>query len=468
MTITNTLASSIFGDSSKKDKEKKPSSLFNSTYVLPDKPNKTNFTIPVVSTGKKKDEVDVKSTITPGGKKRQKLLAASLLDESNKNEQDKTKDESSVSNNNDVSKEKDETKLPSGDVDESVKENEVKAKADEAGTEESHEDLFKGKRSAEVESRTVFVGNLPITATRKSIAAMFKSCGPVTSARIRSLSTAGIKVSRDQAGNQNLVKKVAVNTNKMQKSMKKTAQGYVVFESEASIPAALELNGKSIEGTELFLRVDRAKATVDSSRSVFVGNLPYRTDESTLRKHFVTGCVLEEDDIENVRIVRDSETMQCRGFGYVLLKGKHLIPEMLNMNDTEYMKKSIRVQICGKRFKGKKGKGPKKKDELIGAAKRHAENFNKEATKKQKLSPPKVNNSKTGKDKVDSNKTGKDKVNSIKTSKDNAKKRGIKKLTPHKAGPSGISKRKASAKKVEKRVKKIQKRMDKGMGKTKK
>ena len=231
----------------------------------------------------------------------------------------------------------------------------------------------------------------------------------------------------------------------MQKTTKKTIQGYVVFESETSVPLALKMNGSVIDGTDLVLRVDHAKPTIDSTRSVFVGNLPYRTEENTLRRHFIDGCGMKEDDIENVRVVRDSETMQCKGFGYILFKEKNFIPDALKLNESEYMKRSIRVNICGKRVKGKRGKESKKKkgDDMTGAAKRVFQ-------KSSKGGPTKKTNKKT----------------------EAIKKRGIKhkkSLVPHKAsGTRGISKRKSSSIKVEKRVKKIQKRIAKGMGKAKK
>lgn len=396
-------------------------------------------------------------------------------DQKEKKEDDSNNNDKQIVDKNDSSKKGDDTKLmgddePNDVAKDSMAKNEVVTKGEDVAPEKTViddsspaktvESVSKNRNSKEEESRTVFVGNLPNTATRKSLATMFKDCGKVESSRIRSLATGGVKVPREQAGNQKLVKKVAVNTNNLQNNkLKKTIQGYVVFEAESSIPAALELNGKLIEGTDFFLRVDLAKPTIDSTRSVFVGNLPYKADESTLRKHFVKECEIKQEDIENVRIVRDSETMQCRGFGYILLKEKHMIPEVLNMNDTEYMKKQIRVQVCGKRFKGKRGNGPKKSDNLTGAAKRHSEKFTKAEAKKEKLSPPKVKSSR---------KMSTDKAN-IKTDKNSAKKRGVKKVTPFKAsGQTGISKRKESKKKVEKRVKKIQKRISKGMGKAKK
>jgi nucleolar protein 12 len=54
----------------------------------------------------------------------------------------------------------------------------------------------------EEEERTIFVGNLPLDIKRTTLASIFKTCGKVKSARIRSVATAGVKVAPEHAGNQ--------------------------------------------------------------------------------------------------------------------------------------------------------------------------------------------------------------------------------------------------------------------------
>jgi RNA recognition motif. (a.k.a. RRM, RBD, or RNP domain) len=53
-----------------------------------------------------------------------------------------------------------------------------------------------------VDERTIFVGNLPLTITRKSLANIFKSCGNVESSRLRSVAAAGVKLPTERAGDQ--------------------------------------------------------------------------------------------------------------------------------------------------------------------------------------------------------------------------------------------------------------------------
>merc|ERR1712176_603420 len=53
---------------------------------------------------------------------------------------------------------------------------------------------------------------------------------------------------------------------------------------------------------------------------------------------------------------RDPKTFQCKGFGYVLLKDSSLINVAVGkIHGSVYMKRTLRVMECNKKFKGKKG-----------------------------------------------------------------------------------------------------------------
>lgn len=236
----------------------------------------------------------------------------------------------------------------------------------------------------------------------------------------------------------------------LEDSPKNTVQGYVVFEKVESVEEALKKNNQDVPNNKgLKLRVDRSKPTLDSSRSVFIGNLPYKASEMSLRTHFCNGCGWDDNDgiVEGVRIVRDKETLQCKGFGYVLLKDKSYVPQALEMHESKYMKREIRVLVCGKRFKNRQGAPKEGSIVTLSGAQRRL----------------------TGKTTLDKSKKSPKKTKDLITTKKDKKKRGTKKKTPvKKSGNAGISKRAATEKKLDKRAKKIQKRIQKGMGKTKK
>mmetsp|Transcript_19387 Transcript_19387/g.28588 ORF Transcript_19387/g.28588 Transcript_19387/m.28588 type:complete len:376 (+) Transcript_19387:117-1244(+) len=325
-----------------------------------------------------------------------------------------------------------------------LRESEKKKKKEASETSESQESKEKNAALLKLEEdRTVFVGNLASGTSRKALASLFKTCGKVKSSRIRSVATAGVKVSPEQAGNQNLVRKVSFNKNQLLETSKKTVQGYVVFEEVESVEEALKLNNSSIPngGDGLLLRVDRAKPTVDSARSVFVGNLPYAADETSLRDHFKAGCGFEEDVINNVRIVRDSETMQCKGFGYILLKDKSYVPYAIDMHESTYKKRELRVMVAGSKFKSTRNGGRKDKDKKkVDPTKRRLDAKLKKANS------------------ISDTILGRKSKSSRAGGKSDAK-------TP---GGAGLSKRAIAKKKTDKRVKQIKKRIEKGMGKGKK
>jgi len=360
------------------------SGLFHTKTELPDRPN--HELVSTINSKRKQEETE-----TPASKKKRK-------ERKRDKNQTKTADENT---------QKVDTTATSGNKD---IEN------------EEHE---KNKES------TIFVGNLALATTRKQLSALFKDCGPIASARIRSVPVKGIKLPRERAGDQNLMKKVCANTNHVDGTLKDSVSGYVVFKKIEAVERALEMNNTKFGGRRI--RVDRASPTIDPSRSVFCGNLPYGAEESTLQDHFVKGCALDLGDIVGVRIIRDRDSHQCKGFGYVLFKEKSMIPAALKLHSTVYMKKQLRVKVCGKRLKGKSGA---KKSEVQEKEKVTVGAFRRLLSKQQK-----------------------------EAAEVNKRKRGQKKSVVKKG--TGLSKRAVLEKKVDKRVKKLQKRASKGMGKAK-
>jgi nucleolar protein 12 len=161
------------------------------------------------------------------------------------------------------------------------------------------------------DSKTLFVGNLPVDQTVKTISAIFKEFGDVESVRLRSVPTAGAKV--DQAGNQDLVRKVSINK-KMFGDQKGSFNAYVVYQSNEAVSAALAANGRLVG--ERHIRCDRIPPSLfNQKQSVFVGNLPHYTDEEELRTHFANAMPNGQDDVDSVRLVRDPETLVGKGIG---------------------------------------------------------------------------------------------------------------------------------------------------------
>ena len=214
----------------------------------------------------------------------------------------------------------------------------------------------------EKEECTVFVGNLPVNTTRKTLTKIFADCGTIASTRIRSAPVTPVKVS--QKGDFNLVRRAATLTGKLDSAHKASVHGYVVFASVESVPKALELNNTLFPGeSSRRIRVDRAEPTwiENSKRAVFVGNLPFDDPnaETDLQQHFARCCGCSEEEIEGVRVIRDRSTYLGKGFGYVLFKTSQLQSTALQcMQDTTYKNRTLRVTAC---TKNKKRKNPESK-----------------------------------------------------------------------------------------------------------
>ena len=292
--------------------------------------------------------------------------------------------------------------------------------------------------------RTIFVGNIPITYTRKHLRQLFLDCGSIQSTRIRGMAIPEtdsdttnqksntshgkhtkttvevssekktvIKLPPSLAGQQQIYKKVSINTNSSNSSgttmavdttKKQSNIGYVVFQDKESVEKALLKNNmivpvgpvpaSSLSGTPdstshgtnhwnhtRHIRVDRCVSSNianqnnntsdpdqnptlrDPKRTIFVGNLPYHTDEETLHQHILQHMKLESTEpstllqsndsiIESIRIVRNPTTYLCQGFAYVLFTSIQYVPTALRMlHQTTYMKQTLRIQTCKSKTK---------------------------------------------------------------------------------------------------------------------
>lgn len=166
--------------------------------------------------------------------------------------------------------------------------NDIPVKEQEDIAEPAHEDKtdvlehFDQKQSDEKNSRTIFVGNVPLSFDRSKLLKFFQAYGETESIRMRSVPVAGTAV--DEAGNQNLVKKVCANS-KLFGDQKGSYNAYIVYKDEESVEKALQTNNHVIDTRHI--RVDRANPTLfDQKRTVFIGSLAHYTDEEALREHF--------------------------------------------------------------------------------------------------------------------------------------------------------------------------------------
>lgn len=89
----------------------------------------------------------------------------------------------------------------------------------------------------------------------------------------------------DEHGNQNLVKKVCVNSKKYG-DQKGSFNAYIVYKSKDSVNLAI-VGKNNVTLDKRHLRVDSIPPSLfDNTRTVFLGGVPHYADEEQIREHF--------------------------------------------------------------------------------------------------------------------------------------------------------------------------------------
>jgi len=246
--------------------------------------------------------------------------------------------------------------------------NEAANSAPAAAEQEREQD---GERLA----RSVFVGNVPVTTDRQALKRHFSAFGKVESVRIRSAASANLKMSQ----------RAAVITGTIASDVRDSVNAYIVYADPAEAQAAIAgANGAVAFGRHL--RVDGATPRGESAsagvhrpkRAVFVGSLPWDTQEEELWELFARCGV-----VEYVRIIRDAQTQKGKGFGYVGFKEKRSVEDALLLNNTTLKERSIRVFRCANSNNRKRvrARGAKQADRVQAPA---AKRFKPSAATKMK------------------------------------------------------------------------------------
>lgn len=164
--------------------------------------------------------------------------------------------------------------------------------------------------NVEEDQRTAFVGNLPNTITKREVERIFKDCGKIESVRVRCQVLEEAKEKSRDVG-----RAVRVLRGEIRKDERFSATAYVLFEDEAGVKEALKKSGVVFLNRHLVVStMDAEGRAYPPATSIFLGNLAYDTTEEQVWNFFVDKGVA---DVKRVRLVRDRETGDCKGFGYV-------------------------------------------------------------------------------------------------------------------------------------------------------
>ena len=81
------------------------------------------------------------------------------------------------------------------------------------------------------------------------------------------------------------------------------------------------------------------KESPQSSKTLYVGNLPYRANENEVKKLFS-----EYGEVFAVRLMKDKRTGKRRGFGFVVMNSKDADNAINQLNNKEYGQRTLKVR----------------------------------------------------------------------------------------------------------------------------
>ncbi len=83
------------------------------------------------------------------------------------------------------------------------------------------------------------------------------------------------------------------------------------------------------------------KDAEQSTQTLYVGNLPYKANESHVRDLFA-----EHGEVFAVRLMKDKRTGKRRGFGFVVMAAADAEPAIEALNEKDYMQRTLKVRIA--------------------------------------------------------------------------------------------------------------------------
>jgi len=79
-------------------------------------------------------------------------------------------------------------------------------------------------------------------------------------------------------------------------------------------------------------------------KTLYVGNLPYRADESAVRELFS-----DYGFVHSVRLMKDKHTGKRRGFGFVEISTDDIDDVITSLNDIEFQQRTLKVREAKER-----------------------------------------------------------------------------------------------------------------------
>ncbi|MFQ3237675.1 MAG: RNA recognition motif-containing protein [Paraglaciecola sp.] len=77
------------------------------------------------------------------------------------------------------------------------------------------------------------------------------------------------------------------------------------------------------------------------SKTLYVGNLPYRANEQAVQEHFEL-----QGQVHSVRLMKDRRTGKRKGYGFVEMSADGAEKAIQNLNDSEFQERTLKVRMA--------------------------------------------------------------------------------------------------------------------------
>ncbi|NOI22653.1 RNA recognition motif domain-containing protein [Vibrio mediterranei] len=121
--------------------------------------------------------------------------------------------------------------------------------------------------------------------------------------------------------------------------------GGIVFSQFADVPPAVAFV-IGVVATFFVVKFSTASPapsaeTTKSTKTLYVGNLPYKANESHVKELFA-----EHGEVFAVRLMKDKRTGKRRGFGFVVMASSDAKVAIKALNEKDYMQRTLKVRIA--------------------------------------------------------------------------------------------------------------------------
>lgn len=111
------------------------------------------------------------------------------------------------------------------------------------------------------------------------------------------------------------------------------------------VPILVDVKGPALPAEQ----ADTANVAADTSftgetTTLYVGNLPYRANEETVKALFA-----KYGTVANVRLMKDRQTGRRRGFGFVEVAAADAGKMISKLNDVEFQERTLKVREARER-----------------------------------------------------------------------------------------------------------------------